>query len=74
LRGLADVEESADKYEGNLGSVSIANSDLRLIEYARSLLKALGISAKVYEQKENKFRKVIRFAIKRKQETLERVQ
>jgi len=58
LRGLADAEGSADKYEGNLGHVSIANTDLRLIEYARSLLKALGISAKIYERKEKKTTKI----------------
>jgi len=103
LRGLADAEGNANKNEGNLGHVSIANSDLRLIEYARSLLEALGISAKVYKRREKettkidgrvvkwkkqityvlrihrkadiiKFREIIGFAIKRKQEVLERVQ
>jgi len=102
LRGLADAEGSADKNEKHLGHVSIANSDLRLIEYARTLLKALGIFAKVYEHKEKKtmkidgrivkrrkqityvlrihrkvdiikFREIVGFATKRKQEILERV-
>jgi len=103
LRGLADAEGSVDKDKGNLGCTSIANTDLRLIEYARFLLIALGIYAKIYERKREKvdkilgrvikrrkvvtyvlvirrkadiikFRETIGFAIKRKQEVLERVQ
>jgi len=102
LRGLADAEGSANKDEKHLGHVSIYNNDLRLIECARSLLKALGIFAKIYKQRKKKstkidgrivkrnmqityrlsihrkadiikFREIISFTIKRKQEVLERV-
>jgi len=97
LRGLADAEGSADECK-----VCIINSNPRLMEYAGSLLKALGVSSKTYKRREKeatkidgrivrwkkrvtyalvihrkvdmiKFRQVVGFAIKRKQEVLERL-
>lgn len=102
LRGLADAEGNVGKNRKNLGHISIINTNRQLREYALSLLKALGISAKLYKRREKaianingrvvrrrrqftyvlrvhrkadifKFREVIGFAIKRKQEILERV-
>jgi len=102
LRGLADAEGSVDKDDEHFGHISIANTDRQLMEYAASLLNALGIFAKIYKKKikmkENasiegrvlkrrrrfihilsihrkadilRFREVVGFAIKRKQEVLD---
>jgi len=100
LRGLADAEGSVDKDEEHFGHISIANTDRRLMEYAASLLNALGIFGKIFEGKMKeaaniegrvlrrrrqfiyllriqrkadilRFREIVGFAIKRKQEVLD---
>ncbi|MCS7126248.1 MAG: LAGLIDADG family homing endonuclease [Aigarchaeota archaeon] len=81
IRGFADAEGSADKYEHNLGRIEIANTNLELLLYVQRSLEKLGIHSKIYPQRMKEYfvidgerrrrrKKVYRLNIQRKSDII----